>query len=103
MTFSTLAGTIGGGAQTPGFVGISKNYILSDRFLQAENGIVRVVWMPSSLKEELGDRLRAKLAERGMPDLFEKIADEVSAPTIEDLIAFLERVEHPALAMKPLI
>ena len=28
MTFSTLAGTIGGGAQTPGFAGISKNYIL---------------------------------------------------------------------------
>jgi len=103
MTFSTLAGTIGGGAQTPGFVGISKNYILSDRFLQAENGIVRVVWMPSSLKEELGDRLRAKLAEWGMPDLFEKIADEVSAPTIEDLIEYLERVGHPVLGMRPLI
>ncbi len=36
MTFSTLAGTIGGGAQTPGFAGISKNYILSDRFLQGD-------------------------------------------------------------------
>jgi len=35
--------------------------------------------------------------------MYEKIADEVTAPTIEDLIAFLERVEHPALAMKPLI
>jgi CO dehydrogenase/acetyl-CoA synthase beta subunit len=103
MTFSTLAGTIGGGAQTPGFIGISKNYILSDRFLQAENGIARVVWMPSSLKEELGDRLRSKLAAQGMPDLFEKIADEVSAPTIEDLIAFLERVGHPALTMRSLI
>ncbi len=103
MTFSTLAGTIGGGAQTPGFIGISKNYILSDRFLEAENGITRVVWMPSSLKEELGDRLKEKLAGQGMADLFEKIADEVSAPTIEDLIEFLERVEHPALAMRSLI
>ncbi|KAF5040647.1 Carbon monoxide dehydrogenase/acetyl-CoA synthase subunit alpha [anaerobic digester metagenome] len=103
MTFSTLAGTIGGGAQTPGFIGISKNYILSDRFLQAENGITRVVWMPASLKEELGDRLREKLAALGMPDLFAKIADEVSAPTIEDLVAFLERVDHPALAMRSLI
>ncbi len=103
MTFSTLAGTIGGGAQTPGFIGISKNYILSDRFLQAENGITRVVWMPSSLKEELEDRLREKLAGQGMTDLFEKIADEVSAPTIEDLVAFLERVDHPALTMKSLI
>ena len=103
MTFSTLAGTIGGGAQTPGFIGISKNYILSDRFLAAENGITRVVWMPSSLKEELGDRLRAKLAGQGMVDLFEKIADEVSASTIEDLIVLLERVDHPALGMRSLI
>ncbi|HOB18201.1 MAG TPA: acetyl-CoA decarbonylase/synthase complex subunit alpha/beta [Candidatus Methanoculleus thermohydrogenotrophicum] len=103
MTFSTLAGTIGGGAQTPGFIGISKSYILSDRFIQAEGGIVRVVWMPSSLKEELGDRLRAQLARQGMPDLFDRIADEVSAPTIEDLIEYLERVGHPVLGMKPLI
>jgi len=103
MTFSTLAGTIGGGAQTPGFIGISKNYILSDRFLAAENGIMRVVWMPSSLKEELGDRLRERLAAQGVPDLFAKIADEVSAPTIEDLVLFLERVKHPALTMRSLI
>lgn len=103
MTFSTLAGTIGGGAQTPGFLGIAKNYILSERFLQAEGGIARVVWMPTSLKEELGDRLRERLAAAGIPEMYEKIADEVTAPTIEDLIAFLERVEHPALAMKPLI
>ena len=103
MTFSTLAGTIGGGAQTPGFLGIAKNYILSERFLQAEGGIARVVWMPTSLKKELGDRLRERLAAAGIPEMYEKIADEVTAPTIEDLIAFLERVEHPALAMRPLI
>ncbi|MDT8356934.1 MAG: acetyl-CoA decarbonylase/synthase complex subunit alpha/beta, partial [Methanomicrobiaceae archaeon] len=64
MTFSTLAGTIGGGSQTPGFVGISKNYILSERFLAAENGILRVVWMPSTLKEELGPRLQKAIKER---------------------------------------
>ncbi len=103
MTFSTLAGTIGGGAQTPGFAGISKNYILSDRFLQGEGGIERLVWMPSQLKEELKPRLVALLAARGHPDLFDKIADENTAPTIEDLTAFLARVGHPALAMKPLM
>ena len=62
MTFSTLAGTIGGGAQTPGFAGISKNYILSDRFLQGDGGIERLVWMPSQLKEELKTQLVKKLA-----------------------------------------
>ncbi len=103
MTFSTLAGTIGGGAQTPGFAGISKNYILSDRFLQGDGGIERLVWMPSPLKEELKERLEKKLDEIGLPGLFDKIADETTALTIEDLMAFLEKVQHPALAMKPLV
>jgi len=103
MTFSTLAGTIGGGAQTPGFAGISKNYILSDRFLQGEGGIERLVWMPSALKEELKIRLTKKLTDQNKPDFFEKIADETRATTIEDLIDYLDRVKHPALTMKPLV
>jgi len=103
MTFSTLAGTIGGGAQTPGFAGISKNYILSDRFLQGEGGIERLVWLPSALKEELKERLEKKLEERGLSGFFAKIADETTAATIEDLMVFLERAGHPALGMKPLV
>ena len=103
MTFSTLAGTIGGGAQTPGFAGIAKNFILSDRFLQGEGGIERLVWMPAQLKEELKTRLEKILSDSGKAGFFEKIADENTARTIEDLILFLERVQHPALAMKPLM
>jgi CO dehydrogenase/acetyl-CoA synthase beta subunit len=103
MTFSTLAGTIGGGAQTPGFAGISKNYILSERFLQGEGGIERLVWLPFPLKEELKPRLVKVLEARGHPDLFDKIADDTQATTIEDLTVFLERVGHPALTMKPLM
>ena len=103
MSFSTLAGTIGGGAQTPGFAGISKGYILSDRFLQGEGGIERLVWMPAQLKEELKPRLVKILAERGKPGLFDKIADETTAATIEDLMVYLEQVQHPALTMKPLV
>jgi acetyl-CoA decarbonylase/synthase complex subunit beta len=103
MSFSTLAGTIGGGAQTPGFAGISKNFILSDRFLQGEGGIGRLVWMPSPLKDELKNRLVQKLTERGFKDFFDKIADETKATTIEELMVYLEKVGHPALAMKPLV
>jgi CO dehydrogenase/acetyl-CoA synthase beta subunit len=103
MTFSTLAGTIGGGAQTPGFAGISKNYILSDRFLQGEGGVKRLVWMPAQLKEELKTRLLKKLTEQELAGFFEKIADETKATTIEELTAYLESVGHPALAMKPLV
>ncbi len=103
MSFSTLAGTIGGGAQTPGFAGISKNYILSDRFLQAEGGIERLVWMPSLLKEEMKGALRKKLAVRGLETLIDQIADETLATNLEELAAFLVNVGHPALNMKPLI
>jgi acetyl-CoA decarbonylase/synthase complex subunit beta/acetyl-CoA synthase len=103
MTFSTLAGTIGGGAQTPGFAGISKNYILSDRFLQGEGGVERLVWMPLQLKDELKIRLQKKLSEQGHADFFEKIADETKATTIEELMIYLTSVDHPALTMKPLV
>ena len=103
MTFSTLAGTIGGGAQTPGFAGISKNYILSDRFLQGDGGIERLVWLPLQVKNELKPRLVPILQKRGLPDLFDKIADETNATTIEELTVFLQKVNHPALAMKPLV
>lgn len=103
MTFSTLAGTIGGGSQTPGFIGISRNFILSERFLQAEGGIARLVWLPTAVKEELGPRLQEVLAGRGLPDLFDKIADETRATTLEELVTFLTRVGHPALAMPPLL
>jgi CO dehydrogenase/acetyl-CoA synthase beta subunit len=103
MTFSTLAGTIGGGTQTPGFAGISKNYILSDRFLQGEGGIERLVWMPLQLKDELKIRLQKKLSEQGHADFYEKISDETKAVTIEELVTYLTSVNHPALNMKPLV
>ncbi|MDD1669346.1 MAG: CO dehydrogenase/CO-methylating acetyl-CoA synthase complex subunit beta, partial [Methanomicrobiales archaeon] len=103
MSFSTLAGTIGGGAQTPGFAGISKGFILSERFLQAEGGIERLVWLPSMLREELEPRLVKRLEAIGKPDLLGRIATENEAKTLEELEAFLAKVDHPALSMKPLI
>ncbi|MFN3346798.1 MAG: CO dehydrogenase/CO-methylating acetyl-CoA synthase complex subunit beta, partial [Candidatus Bipolaricaulaceae bacterium] len=103
MPFSTLAGQIGGGVQTPGFLGVGRLYITSAKFISAEGGIRRVVWMPKQLKEEIRPRLEKRLAEVGQPELLEKIATEEDAVTIEDLVAFLERVQHPALTMEALI
>jgi len=103
MTFSTMAGQIGGGIQTPGFVGMGKLYISSRKFISAEGGIERVVWMPKALKEEIHDRLLERLEELGNPDLLDKIATEDDATTSEDLLAFLEKVEHPVLAMEPMM
>ncbi len=103
MSFSTMAGQIGGGIQTPGFIGMGKLYITSKKFISAEGGIERVVWMPKSLKEEIRDRLEERFAELGQPDLLDKIATEEDAVTSEELVAYLEKVEHPALAMEPMM
>lgn len=103
MTFSTLAGSVGGGAQTPGFMGIGRLYIVSKKFISADGGLKRVVWMTKELKEALGDKLKKRCQEEGEPDLIDKIADESIATTSEELLAHLEKVKHPALEMPPLI
>lgn len=102
MTFTTLAGSVGGGVQTPGFLGVGKLYIASRKFISAEGGLRRVVWMPKELKEMLADRLRRRCEESGDPGLFDKIADEDSAVNIEELLEFLTKAGHPALEMPPL-
>lgn len=103
MKFSTLAGQIGGGTQTPGFIGIGKLYISSPKFISAEGGIERVVWMPKALKAEVGDRLKVRLAEMGKEDLFDKIASEDDADTPDQLVEHLQQIGHPALAMEALL
>jgi acetyl-CoA synthase len=103
MTFTTLAGSVGGGVQTPGFLGVGKLYILSKKFILAEGGLKRLVWMPKELKELLGEKLNKRAQELGEPDLANKIADESVATTSEELIAYLTKVKHPAQEMPPLI
>jgi acetyl-CoA decarbonylase/synthase complex subunit delta len=102
MTFSTLAGNVGGGAQTPGFMGIGKVYLTSRKFLFAEGGHARLVWMPKDLKALLAADLRPVLAEQGQADLLEKIADETVATDPAEIRRFMERVGHPALALPDL-
>ncbi|MFZ2386116.1 MAG: acetyl-CoA decarbonylase/synthase complex subunit alpha/beta [Candidatus Omnitrophota bacterium] len=102
MTFTTLAGSVGGGVQTPGFLGVGKLYIASRKFISTEGGLKRVVWMPKELKEMLAERLRRRCDEIGDPGLFDKIADETSAVKLEELLELLAKVKHPALEMPPL-
>ena len=102
MSFSTLAGQIGGGIQTPGFVGIGKVYISSPKFISAEGGQRRIVWMSKQLKEEVGERLKVQLDEMGLSELFDKIATEEEAEDPETLVEYLTKVDHPALTMESL-
>ncbi|MDA3935540.1 MAG: acetyl-CoA decarbonylase/synthase complex subunit alpha/beta [Actinomycetota bacterium] len=99
MKFSTLAGTIGGGIQVPGFMGIGRGYISSKKFLSAEGGFQRVVWMPKALKEIMRPHLEAVLADMGDPDFLDKLADETISASEEGVLEFLTSVNHPALTM----
>ncbi|MHC5018175.1 MAG: acetyl-CoA decarbonylase/synthase complex subunit alpha/beta [Planctomycetota bacterium] len=104
MKFSTLAGTVGGGNQVPGFVGHSKHYISSKKFISAEGGITRIVWMPTALKEEVRAALGERAQEAGLDAtaFLDMIADETTATTEEEVMEFLSSNGHPALALDPM-
>ncbi|MCD4804853.1 MAG: CO dehydrogenase/CO-methylating acetyl-CoA synthase complex subunit beta [Desulfobacterales bacterium] len=103
MKFTTLAGMVGGGNQTPGFLGVSKHYICSRKFLLAEGGLKRVVWLPKMLKEEIAERMKPMCEEMGIPNFSDMIADETIGTTEEEILPFLEEKGHPALTMDPLM
>ncbi len=102
MKFSTLAGTVGGGIQTPGFVGHSKFYMGSSKFISGDGGLARLVWMPKHLKDEIADALNEAAEEAGLEDFINKIADETIAQTEEDVLEHLQKVDHPVLKLDPM-
>jgi acetyl-CoA synthase len=103
MKFTTLAGVMGGGACSPGFVGHSKHNITQGKFILGDGGLLRMVWMPKMLKEELKDRIVARGKDMGVPDLFDMIADETVGMTEEEILPFLQEKGHPALTMDSLV
>jgi acetyl-CoA synthase len=103
MKFSTLAGTVGGGLSTPGFVGHSKYNICQRKFIKGDGGLFRMVWMPKHLKEEIKERLVARSTELGDPDFYDKIADETVGTAEEEILPWLQEKKHPALEMEPIL
>ena len=103
MKFSTLAGSVGGGVQTPGFMGIGKRYIVSRKFIAAEGGIERIVWMPSELKKLLENPLKQRCKELGLEGFIDKIADETITTDLDGLLSHMKKVGHPALKMASLL
>jgi acetyl-CoA synthase len=103
MKFSTLAGSIGGGLQTPGFIGVGRQYLTSGKFISADGGFHRIMWMPKDLKDALYDKLKARAEALDTPDFVEKIATEENASTPEELMEWCAKVDHPALKLAPLM
>ena len=103
MNFAVLAGLLENGAQIPGFLGMSRLHLLSRKFISAEGGLKRLVWMPKELKGLLGDKFKKAAQDMGEQNLLEKIADEGVATNAEELFSFLKKVKHPVINMEPLI
>ncbi len=100
MKFTSLAGMAGGGMQTPGFMGVSKHYMTSNKLFKAEGGIKRVVWLPKMMKEEISEKLKEVCKNIGMPELYDMIATEEQGTTEEEILKFLKEKGHPALEME---
>ena len=104
MTFSEMASMTGGGVQTPGFMGHGKHFISSKKFMKAEGGIERIVWMPKELKETVAERLNKTAKELyGIDNFTDMIDDETNTTDPEELVAFLTEHNHPALSMDPMM
>ena len=104
MTFGELASMTGGGVQTPGFMGHGKHFISSKKFMKAEGGVERIVWMPKDLKDQVAERLNKTAKELYDIDNFtDMIGDETIATDPETLLEFLTEKGHPALGLEPMM
>lgn len=104
MSFGELASMTGGGVQTPGFMGHGRHFIASKKFIRAEGGIERIVWMPKELKDDVGPRLNKTAKTLYNIDNFtDMICDETIAMESDAVMAFLTEKGHPALNMDALM
>jgi len=77
MTWTRLANMVAGRQYEGGAATVATQYLRSPRFLQADGGYRRVVWMTETLKLVAKDVISDQYRER--------IATETSATTLEDL------------------
>ena len=104
MSFSEMASETGGGVQTPGFMGHGRHFISSKKFLYAEGGIQRIVWMPKELKDDVAERLNKTAMELyGIENFTDIVADETITTDGEELLAWLTEKNHPVLGLEPLM
>ena len=104
MTFGELASCTGGGVQTPGYMGHGRHFISSKKFIAAEGGIERIVWMPKELKDDVGERLNKTAMELyGIENFTDMVADETITTDCEELLNWRTEKIHPVLGLEPLM
>ena len=88
LSFSTMASQTGGGMQSEGFLGVGIEYMRSRKFIQADGGWSRIVWMSSALRKRVEDAIPQELKD--------KIPTENEVKNVEELRKYLVEKRHPA-------
>ncbi len=87
LNFVTISDLTAGGRQVDGFHGLSIEYMRSLKFLDADGGWDRVVWMPKDIKERIKDFMP--------PEIVPKIATESDVADLDELKSWLMEKNHP--------
>ena len=87
LDFVTISDLTAGGRQVDGFHGLGIEYMRSPKFMQADGGWDRIVWMP----EDIRDRIKEYMPEEIIP----KIATEADTSTLDELKEWLKAKNHP--------
>jgi len=87
LNFVTISDLTAGGRQVDGFHGLSIEYMRSPKFLQADGGWNRVIWIPAEVKARIKDFMP--------PEMVDKIATETDVSNLDELRAFLKEKGHP--------
>jgi acetyl-CoA synthase len=103
MDWGMLYEMVGAGAPVPGFMGHSQRALQREKFIAAEGGWRRIVWMNHALREDLRPVLEALASAAGIPNFVDRIATEQNALTEEEILVRLESAGHPTLSMEPMI
>ena len=87
-TFSHMAGETSGGKQVEGRLGTGLEQLRSPKFIQADGGRRRMVWMPKDIKERYKEAFEAD-------GVYDKIPTEEDVKNTDELLEFLDKAGHP--------
>jgi acetyl-CoA decarbonylase/synthase complex subunit beta len=89
LSFVTISDLTAGGKQVDGFHGLSIEYMRSLKFLDADGGWERVVWMPQEIKERVQEFIP--------PEIISMIATESDVSDLDELKSWLIEKKHPTI------
>jgi len=87
LDFVTISDLTAGGRQVDGFHGLGIEYMRSPKFMQADGGWDRFVWMPVDIRD--------RIVEYMPEDIVPKIATEKDVSTLDELKQWLRDKDHP--------